>query len=90
MSYLGGLRELIFLSLDHLVLLTPGVACQPAAITKRGARAPWHLGFSSFPAELPGCGTRLGERSLAAVQRETDGREMISWSFLTRFLSSVS
>ena len=39
MSYLGRLRKLIFLSSDNLVLLTPGVACQPAAITKHRAGA---------------------------------------------------
>lgn len=83
-------RELIFLSSDNLVLLTLGVACQPAAITKPRTQAPWLLGSGSFPTELPSCRTRLGERSLAAVQGKTDGREMIFWSFLTRFLSYVS
>lgn len=53
-------------------------------------QAPWHLGSASFPAELPSCRTRLGKPSLAASQGETDGQEMVFWSFLTRFLSSVS
>lgn len=54
---LGWLGELIFLSLHNLVLLTPGAACQPAAVTEHGARAPWHPGCGSFPTELRSCHT---------------------------------
>lgn len=89
MNYLGRLRELIFLSLDNLVLLTAEGACQPAAITTQST-APWLLGSRAFPTELPSCSTQPGERSLAAIHGKTDGREMIFWSFLTRFLSYAS
>lgn len=43
-TLLGRLGECIFLSSHNLVLLTPGAAWQPAAVTKHGARrplAPW-------------------------------------------------
>lgn len=42
MSCVGGLRELLLLSLDHLVPLTPGVACQPSPNAEPERPGTWH------------------------------------------------
>lgn len=65
-----GLGAHFFLSLDNLVLLTWGAACQPAAITNADHE---HPGTSAPVPFQQSCHPRLGERSLAAIQGETDG-----------------